>query len=70
MRELVTHLRDLLPRDVGLGRGGGRIEVFDRLPDLDEANANRIEHDAVVVGSCRVVLDHPARDEDVSESGS
>nr|WP_229662481.1 hypothetical protein [Agromyces bauzanensis] len=70
MRELVTHLGDLLPRDAGFGCGDRRIEVLDRLPDLDEADADRIEHDVVVVGSFRIVLDHLARDEDVSESGS
>ena len=48
VRQPVPHAGDVFPRNVGFGRQHIGTYPLDRLTDLDEAEANGVEHEAIV----------------------
>lgn len=48
VRQLIAHPSDITPRDAGFGRQDLRIDVLHCLADLDETDANRVEHQPIV----------------------
>src|SRR5476649_1674475 len=68
MCELVSHARNLRPRNGRFALQQFRIDVFHRFADLDESHANGVEHDVVVdASSLEVVGDCSARHLDVNQ---
>lgn len=48
VRQPVPHAGDVFPRNVGFGRQHVGTYPLDRLTGLDEAEANGVEHEAIV----------------------
>jgi len=48
VRQTVPHAGDVLPRNVGFDRQHVGTYPLDRLAELDEAEADGVEHEAVV----------------------